>query len=156
MCGFQDAMSNVMPIDWLDPYGRTPFAKDAELSVDITIVETDDGIRAKSVKNPPTSGSSRLMDAIKNALGVGFDICDPTCSSLQADDQGKQEDMINNDKKESQDKSEKSQDSDIMNSTKSEDLRDRDRNPGFSESPKPSRYGATEEKGEKEKTPRFK
>ena len=61
-----------MPIDWLDPYGYTPFAKGAEMSVDITIVETDDGIRATSIKNPPRAGSDRLMTAIKNALGVGF------------------------------------------------------------------------------------
>lgn len=106
MCGYQDALSNVIPVDWLDPYGRTPFAKDAELSVDITIVETDDGIRAKSVKNPPTSGSSRLMNALKNALGVGFDICEPPCSSQQAADQGKQNDMIDKDKKENSDKME--------------------------------------------------
>lgn len=72
MCGFQDALSNIMPVDWLDPYGHTPFAKGAEMSVDITIVETDDGIRATSVKNPPRAGSDRLMNAIKNALGVGF------------------------------------------------------------------------------------
>lgn len=71
MCGYQDALSNIMPMDWFDPYGRTPFANNAELSVDITIVETEDGIRAKSVKNPPRSGSNRLMEAIKNALGVG-------------------------------------------------------------------------------------
>lgn len=81
MCGFQDALSNLMPTDWMDPYGRTPFAKDAELSVDITIVETEDGIRAKSVKNPPTSGSSRLMNAIKNALGVGMIDCMDPCGT---------------------------------------------------------------------------
>jgi len=81
MCGFQDVLSNVMPIDWLDPYGRTPFAKDAELSVDITIVETEDGIRARSVKNPPTTGGDRLMDAIKNALGVGMIDCMDPCET---------------------------------------------------------------------------
>lgn len=72
MCGYQDALSNIMPVDWLDPYGRTPFAQGAEMSVDITIVETEDGIRATSVKNPPRAGSDRLMNAIKNALGMGF------------------------------------------------------------------------------------
>ena len=91
MCGFQDTLSNLMPIDWMDPYGRTPFAKDAEMSVDITIVETDDGIRATSVKNPPKAGPSRLMDAIKNALGVGLMDCTDSCNSLQSDDQGKQD-----------------------------------------------------------------
>lgn len=89
MCSFQDAMSNIMPVDWFDPYGQTPFAKDAEMSVDITIVETDDGIRATSVKNPPKAGPSRMMDAIKNALGVGFMDCMDPCSSPQVDDQGK-------------------------------------------------------------------
>lgn len=108
MCGYQDALSNIMPIDWLDPYGRTPFAKDAELSVDITIVETDDGIKASSVKNPPTTGSNRLMNAIKQALGVDFDICGPQNGLQRSDDLGKCED------KECLDKSEKSQDSDIM------------------------------------------
>ena len=75
---YQDALSNIMPVDWFEPYGRTPFANGAEMSVDITIVETEDGIRAKSVKNPPRAGSSRLIDAIKNALGMGFmDDMDP-------------------------------------------------------------------------------
>lgn len=92
MCGFQDALSNIIPIDWLDPYGRTPFAKDAEVSADITIMEIDGGIRAKSVKNPPTSGSSRLMNAIKNALGVGMMDCIDPCNSPQAADLGKQDD----------------------------------------------------------------
>lgn len=103
MSCFQDALSNILPVDWLDPYGRTPFAKDAELSVDITIVETDDGIKATSVKNPPKAGSSRLIDAIKNALGVDMIDSEALCSSLQADDQGKQDSMINNDKKEKSD-----------------------------------------------------
>ena len=159
MCGFQDAMCNIMPTDWFDPYGRTPFAKDAELSVDITIVETDDGIRAKSVKNPPTSGSSRIMDAIKNALGMGFDICDPLCSSPQADDLGKCEDTINNNKKdESQDSDIKSQDSDIMKPSSSGDSKKQGSQPWSSEksSEEPSRHGATQEKDAKEKAPRFK
>ena len=159
MCGYQNALSNIMPVDWLDPYGRTPFAKDAELSVDITIVETDDGIRAKSVKNPPTSGSSRLMDAIKNALGVGFDVCDPMCSSPQADDQGKQESGFKEkNRPETKDSEKKPQDNEgsgKMKSLKPEGLRNRDRNPGSSGSSEPSRYGATKDEDE-EKAPRFK
>lgn len=91
MCGYQDALSNIMPVDWFDPYGRTPFAKDAELSVDITIVETEDGIKASSVKNPPTSGSNRLMNAIKQALGVDFGICGAENGSQRSADLGKQE-----------------------------------------------------------------
>lgn len=108
MCGYQDALCNIMPVDWLDPYGRTPFAKDAELSVDITIVETDDGIRAKSVKNPPTSGSSRLMDAIKGALGVDSLEIEPKIGSQRLADQGKHDDIKNNDKKEPVDEHEDS------------------------------------------------
>lgn len=163
MCGYQNALSNIMPIDWLDPYGRTPFAKDAELSVDITIVETDDGIRAKSVKNPPTSGSDRLMNAIKNALGVGMmDSVDP-CSSPQAADLGKQDNVKNKDNKGSrpdhhendEEKPEGRQKPDTMESIKPGGFKNRDRNPGSPGSPGPSRYGATEEEGE-EKAPRRK
>ena len=101
MCGYQDALSNIIPVDWLDPYGRTPFAKDAELSVDITIVETDDGIKASSVKNPPTTGSNRLINAIKQALGVDLINCGAENGSQRSADLGKQDDMINNDKKDS-------------------------------------------------------
>lgn len=91
MC-YQNALANIMPIDWLDPYGRTPMAPNAEMSVDITIVETDDGIKASSVKNPPSSGTNRIMNAIKNALGV--DLCENAAdiSSQQADDLGKHKD----------------------------------------------------------------
>ena len=149
MCGFQDAMSNIMPVDWLDPYGRTPFAKDAELSVDITIVETDDGIRTKSVKNPPTSGSSRLMNAIKNALGVSFMDCMDPCSSLQADDQGKCDD------KESQDKSEKSQDSDIMKPSSPGDSKRQGSQPWSSGKSPEEPADKSQEKDAKEKAPKF-
>lgn len=90
MCGFKDAMSNLIPVDWLDPYGESRFAKGMPYSVDITIVETDDGIRATSVKNPPRSGSSRLMDAIKNALGVDFSEIGPQNGSQRSVDLGKQ------------------------------------------------------------------
>lgn len=142
MCGFQDALSNIMPIDWMDPYGRTPFAKDAEMSVDITIVETDDGIRATSVKNPPKAGPSRMMDAIKNALGIGFmDSVDP-CSSPQAADQGKREEQD-------------SKKSDTIKPSSSGNSEDRDRNPGSQGSPGPSRYGEAEDEDE-EKAPRNK
>ena len=146
---FQDALSNIMPIDWLDPYGRTPFAKDAELSVDITIVETDDGIRAKSVKNPPSSGSSRLMDAIKNALGVGMIDCMDPCSSQQADDQGKC------DSKKSQDKSEKSQDSDIMKPTSSSDSERQGSQPWSDEKSPEVPPAKAKEKDAKEKASKF-
>ena len=149
MCGFQDAMSNIMPVDWFDPYGRTPFAKDSEMSVDITIVETDDGIRATSVKNPPKAGPSRMMDAIKNALGVGFMDCMDPCSSQQAADLGKRDD------KESQEKSEESQDSDIMESSSSGDSKRQGSQPWSDE--KSPKLDATAGKAEdaKEKAPKF-
>lgn len=145
MCGFQDALSNLMPTDWMDPYGRTPFAKDAELSVDITIVETEDGIRAKSVKNPPTSGSSRLMNAIKNALGVGMIDCMDPCSSQQAADQGKQDDMISNDKKEKSGK---------MESASPGDSGKQGSQP-WSSGKSPSPDTSEQEKDAKEKAPKF-
>ena len=149
MCGFQDAMSNIMPIDWFDPYGRTPFAKDAEMSVDITIVETDDGIRATSVKNPPKAGPSRMMDAIKNALGVGFMDCMDPCSSQQAADLGKRDD------KESQEKSEKSQDSDIMESSSPGDSRKQGSQPWSSGKSPEEPDDKSQEKDAKEKAPKF-
>lgn len=149
MCCFQDALSNIMPTDWLDPYGRTPFAKDAEMSVDITIVETDDGIRARSVKNPPTTGGDRLMNAIKNALGVGWMDCMDPCSSSQADDLGKCDDMINKDKKK------ESQDYDIMKPSSSEDSERQGSQPWSSEKSPEEPAGTPKEKDAK-KAPRFK
>ena len=96
--GCQDALAALMPIDELDPYGRTPMANGMEMSVDITIVETDDGIRVSSVKNPPKSGPSRLMEAIKQALGVDSLENSSLCKNLQADDQGKQKDSESTEK----------------------------------------------------------
>lgn len=75
---FSDAMNNILPTDWLDPYGRMPMAQGMPASVDITIVETDDGIKASSVKNPPQAGPSRMMQAIKEALGLDF--CGQQCT----------------------------------------------------------------------------
>lgn len=156
MCGFQDALSNIMPMDWFDPYGRTPFAKNAEMSVDITIVETDDGIKATSVKNPPTSGPSRIMDAIKNALGVNMIDNASLCSSPQSADQGKQNDMKNNDKKdESLDNSEKSQDSDTMKPSSSGDSRRQGSQPWSSEKSPDGPDDTSKEKDAKEKAPKF-
>ena len=115
--GYQDALSNIMPVEWLDPYGRTPMANGMETSVDITIVETDDGIRASSVKSPPKSGPSRLMQAIQMALGVDQFDCESPCSSLQAADQGKRDD------EEKKDSGEKPEESGTMGSTSSPDSR---------------------------------
>lgn len=147
---FNDALSNLMPMDWFDPYGRTPMAMDpnfnlnADMSVDITIVETDNGIRASSVKTPPREGPNRLMQAIQNALGVDSIFCEPPCSSPQAADQGK------HDKQNSC--LSRSGDSDKMESSSSGNSSDRDRNPGSQGSrPEPSHYGATEEEDAKKK-----
>lgn len=139
--GYQDTLAGIMPVEWLDPYGRTPFAGDMTTSVDITIVETDDGIKASSVKNPPKAGPSRLMQAIQQALGVdSLDISSP-CSSLQAADQGKcdstekcdySEDKNSNDEKALK----KDVSDDKMKPTSSSDSNDRDRNPGPKGSPK--------------------
>ena len=149
MCCYQDALSNIMPVDWLDPYGRTPFANGAEMSVDITIVETEDGIRATSVKNPPKAGPSRMMDAIKNALGVGLIDCMDPCSSLQAADLGKRDDMKNNDKKD------ESQDSDIMKSTSSSDSEKQGSQPWSDEKSPEAPDAKDQEKDAKEKAPKF-
>ena len=149
---YQDALCNIMPVDWLDPYGRTPFAKDAELSVDITIVETQDGIRASSVKNPPTSGSSRLMDAIKGALGMACHEIGPQNGSQRSDDLGKQDEEKDTGK---------SPDSDIMKPSSSGSSGDRDRNPGSQGSRRRTvedpglNQGNQVGEGAKEKAPKF-
>lgn len=135
-----------MPVDWLDPYGRTPFAKDAELSVDITIVETQDGIRASSVKNPPTSGSSRLMDAIKGALGMACPEIGPQNGSQRSDDLGKQDEQKDTGK---------SPDSDKMESTSSGDSRKQGSQPWSPGKPSEEPAAKAPEKGAKEKAPKF-
>lgn len=139
--GYQDALSNIMPVEWLDPYGQTPFAGNMETSVDITIVETDDGIKASSVKNPPKSGPSRLMQAIQQALGVNSAFCESPCSSLQAADQGKRDSTEKcdyNEEKDSNDKKPWKNDVsyDKMNPSSSSGSSDRDRNLGPKGSPK--------------------
>jgi hypothetical protein len=124
--GYQDSLANIMPIEWLDPYGRMPFAGNMETSVDITIVETDDGIKASSVKNPPKSGPSRIMQAIQQALGVDPYVCGALCSSPQAADQGKQKSQKNDVRDEAKDSNDKKEDKsvvscDTMESAGSED-----------------------------------
>ena len=143
---YQDALCNIMPVDWLDPYGRTPFAKDAELSVDITIVETQDGIRASSVKNPPTSGSSRLMDAIKGALGMACPEIGPQNGSQRSDDLGKQDEEKDTGK---------SPDSGKMESTSSGDSRKQGSQPWSPEKSSERPAAKAPEKGAKEKAPKF-
>ena len=131
-----------MPVDWLDPYGRTPFANGTEMSVDITIVETEDGIRATSVKNPPKAGPSRMMDAIKNALGVGFMDCIDPCSSLQAADLGKCDEQ-------------KSGDSDTIKATSSSDSEKQGSQPWSGEKSPEEPDAKEQEKDAKEKAPKF-
>lgn len=156
---YQDALSNIMPVDWLDPYGRTPFAKDAELSVDITIVETQDGIRASSVKNPPTSGSSRLMDAIKGALGMACPEIGPQNGSQRSDDLGKQDEEKDRENMAISDT--ESGKSGTMKPSSSGSSRDRDRNPGSQGSRRRTvedpglNQGNQVGEGAKEKAPKF-
>lgn len=146
MCGFQDAMCNIMPVDWLDPYGNGPHMSGMPVSVDITIVETEDGVKATSVKQPPQAGSSRIMTALKQALGVDFGICGPENGLQRSDDLGKQDD------EKSQDKSEKSQDSDMMKPSSPPDSERQGSQP-WSDGKSPR--SSSKEKDAKEKAPEF-
>lgn len=142
-----------MPVDWLDPYGRTPFAKDAELSVDITIVETQDGIRASSVKNPPTSGSSRLMDAIKGALGMACPEIGPQNGLQRSDDLGKQDNEKDRENMAISDT--ESDKSGTMKSTSSGDSRRQGSQPWSPEKSSEEPADKSQEKDAKEKAPKF-
>lgn len=144
---YQDALGNLMPFDWIDPYGRMPMAPDAEVSVDITVVETDDGIKATSVKNPPRSGSNRLMNVIKQVLGVDFLENGPQNGSQRSADLGKCE---SDSCKENDQESGKMKPSSSGGSDEN-----RDRNPGPQGSrPGPGSFGADKtDEDAKEKAP---
>lgn len=142
-----------MPVDWLDPYGRTPFANGAEMSVDITIVETQDGIRASSVKNPPTSGSSRLMDAIKGALGMACPEIGPQNGSQRSDDLGKQDEEKDRENMAISDT--ESGKSGTMKSTSSGDSRRQGSQPWSPEKSSEEPAAKALDKGAKEKAPEF-
>lgn len=134
-----------MPVDWLDPYGNGPHMSGMPVSVDITIVETDDGIKATSVKQPPQAGPSRIMTALKQALGVDFGICGPQNGLQQSADLGKQ-----NDEKDTG----KSSDSGKMESASPGDSGKQGSQP-WSSGKSPSPDTSEQEKDAKEKAPEF-
>lgn len=139
MCGINEALNNLFPTGWLDPYGSMPLNKDYSVQIDITQVETDDGVKVTAVKTPPHAPTTSIQDAISMALGMGCDVCEAPTNSPQSADQGKRD-------------KQDSGDSDTMKSSSSGNSSNRDRNPGSQGShPGPSRYGATEEEDAKKK-----
>lgn len=64
-------MNNLFPTGWLDPYGSMPLNKEYSVQIDITQVETDDGIKITAVKTPPRASTTSVQDAINMALGMG-------------------------------------------------------------------------------------
>ena len=71
MCGIGEALNNLFPTGWLDPYGSMPLNKEYSVQIDITQVETDDGIKITAVKTPPRASTTSVQDAINMALGMG-------------------------------------------------------------------------------------
>lgn len=71
MSGFADVLNELFPTDWLDPYGSMPLNKQYSVQIDITQVETDDGIKVTAVKTPPSASTTSVQDAINMALGMG-------------------------------------------------------------------------------------
>lgn len=71
MCGIGEALNNLFPTGWLDPYGSMPLNKEYSVQIDITQVETDDGIKVTAVKTPPHASTTSVQDAINMALGIG-------------------------------------------------------------------------------------
>ena len=139
MCGVNEALNNLFPAGWLDPYGNMPLNKSYSVQIDITQVETDDGIKVTAVKTPPHAPTTSIQDAISMALGMGCDVCEAPTNSPQSVDQGKRD-------------KQDSEDSDKMKPSSSGNSSDRDRNPGSQGSrPEPSRYSATEDEDAKKK-----
>lgn len=153
MSGIEEALNNMFPTGWLDPYGSMPLNKDYSVQIDITQVETDDGIKVTAVKTPPHAPTTSIKDAISMALGMGCDVCEAPTDSPQSADQGKRDTSSNSDKKNNFDSNDKKQgENGIMKSSSSGNSSDRDRNPGSQGSrPEPSRYGATEDEDAKKK-----
>ena len=137
----ESALNNLFPVDWLDPYGEMPLNKEFKVQIDVTQVETDDGIKVTAVKTPPRAGTTSIGDAISMALGMGCCETEPQNESSQSADLGKRDE-----EKPSGD----AEKSDKMKPSGSGDSEDRDRNPGPQGSrPSPSRYGATQEQDAK-------
>lgn len=86
------ALSNLFPVSWLDPYGNMPLNKEHTVQIDITQVETDDGIKVTAIKTPPRAGTTSIQDAISMALGMGCDEIGPQNGLEQSADLGKRDD----------------------------------------------------------------
>lgn len=71
MSGIGEALNNLFPTGWLDPYGSMPLNKEYSVQIDITQVKTDDGIKITAVKTPPRASTTSVQDAINMALGMG-------------------------------------------------------------------------------------
>ena len=99
----ENALNELFPTGWLDPYGEMPLNKDYKVQIDITQVETDDGIKVTAVKTPPHASTTSIQDAIAMALGMGCCETEAPTNSQQSADQGKQEPKKNNDTKDSPD-----------------------------------------------------
>lgn len=142
----ESALGNLFPTGWLDPYGGMPLNKDYSVQIDITQVETDDGIKVTAVKTPPHAPTTSIQDAISMALGMSCCDTEASANSPQSTDLGKHDSKKDSGKQDEDGK---------MESSSSGSSSDRDRNPGFQGSrPEPSRYGATKDEDAKEKAPK--
>lgn len=63
-------MAGLFPASWCDPYGRTPHGDGMEVSIDMTMVTTDNGIRITAVKTPPRARQTSMADAVANAMAL--------------------------------------------------------------------------------------
>lgn len=139
MCGINEALNNLFPTGWLDPYGSMPLNKDYSVQIDITQVETDDGIKVTAVKTPPHAPTTSIQDAISMALGIACDDCEAPTNSPQSADQGKRD-------------KQDSGDSGKMKPSSSGNSSDRDRNPGSQGSrPEPPESKEPEDEDAKKK-----
>lgn len=139
MSGIEEALNNMFPTGWLDPYGSMPLNKDYSVQIDITQVETDDGIKVTAVKTPPHAPTTSIKDAISMALGMGCDACEAPTDSPQSADQGKRD-------------KQDSGDYDKMKPSSSGNSSDRDRNPGSQGSrPEPPESTEPEDEDAKKK-----
>lgn len=104
MSGIGEALNNLFPTGWLDPYGSMPLNKEYSVQIDITQVETDDGIKITAVKTPPRASTTSVQDAINMALGMGC--CDDkeNVENCQSESKEKGENCQSADKPEPEDK----------------------------------------------------
>ena len=93
-----EALSNLFPTSWLDPYGNMPLNDKYTVQIDITQVKTDDGIKVTAVKTPPRAGTTSIQDAISMALGMSCDTCEMPTDTQKPDNQDKKDGKFNSDK----------------------------------------------------------